>query len=586
MASVDKKLAAKERRSAERRERLAQRLNASTTTASSLITLTVESDSSQTIGSAEEDDESDADTDFTCTAAAETSIKSQRLRIISPTVSAVLDRTNTSIRKSAMILASVVNEAGSSTSSVVLSKSTVHRQRQLFRQESADKIKANYCPVKSVVHWDGKLLPDVTGEESDHVDRLPVLLSSLEDGSNKLLGVPKLPSGSGKVTADAVLQELASWECVPHVIGMCFDTTASNTGRLAGACTVLEHSVGRNLLWLACRHHMLEVLLADAFKDCMGPSSGPDILLFKKFRESWHNLRHQQIEDVENLQKTPKVAASASLKAFITQQLSERQARDDYKEFLVLAGLLVGLHITTAIRKPGALHRARWMAKAIYCMKIELLYDGNETVLNLTGRQLQSIQRFNRFVINIYIQSWFTARSAADAPMNDIQLIQRLKSYDDSGLRNVGLRMMSRHSWYLSPELAALALFSELSSADEKAELISNMIAERGSHLLQTLPSTTTELKVSHSFFNTTGIDDSFLDIPVHEWQQCESYQTAANVIRNMPCVNDIAERGVALIQMFNSTTKNEAQKQYMLQVIEQHRRQFRTCNRDSLMNI
>lgn len=214
MASVDKKLAAKEKRSAERRERLAQRLNASTTTASSLITLTVESDSSQTIGSAEEDDESDADTDFTCTAAAETSIKSQRLRIISPTVSAVLDRTNTSIRKSAMILASVVNEAGSSTSSAVLSKSTVHRQRQLFRQESADKIKANYYPVKSVVHWDGKLLPDVTGEESDHVDRLPVLLSSLEDGSNKLLGVPKLPSGSGKVTADAVLQELASWECV------------------------------------------------------------------------------------------------------------------------------------------------------------------------------------------------------------------------------------------------------------------------------------------------------------------------------------------------------------------------------------
>ena len=213
--------------------------------------------------------------------------------VISPTVSAVLDRTNTSIRKSAMSLASVVNEAGSSTSSVVLSRSTVHRQRQLFRQESADKIKASYCPVKSIVHWDGKLLPDVSGGEYDQVDRLPVLLSSLEDGSNKLLGVPKLHSGSGKAAADAVFHELSSWECTSHVIGMCFDTTAANTGRLSGACTLLEQSVGRNLLWLACRHHILEVLLADAFSECLGPSSGPDILLFKKFRESWSTLTHQ-----------------------------------------------------------------------------------------------------------------------------------------------------------------------------------------------------------------------------------------------------------------------------------------------------
>ena len=54
----------------------------------------------------------------------------------------------------------------------------------------------------------------------------------------------------------------------------------------------------------------------------------------------------------------------------------------------------------------------------------------------------------------------------------------------------------------------------------------------------------------------------------------------------NMACVNDVAERGVALIQMFNSTTKDEAQKQYLLQVVEQHQEQFPSCNRDSPMNI
>jgi len=51
------------------------------------------------------------------------------------------------------------------------------------------------------------------------------------------------------------------------------------------------------------------------------------------------------------------------------------------------------------IQKPGALHRARWMAKAIYFLKIHLLFEGNEAVIKLTARELQSIQRFNHFVV-------------------------------------------------------------------------------------------------------------------------------------------------------------------------------------------
>ncbi len=44
----------------------------------------------------------------------------------------------------------------------------------------------------------------------------------------------------------------------------------------------------------------------------------------------------------------------------------------------------------------GALHRARWMAKAIYSMKMELLYDGNESVIQFIAGELQSIQRFTK----------------------------------------------------------------------------------------------------------------------------------------------------------------------------------------------
>ena len=55
-----------------------------------------------------------------------TAVKKQR--IISPKVNAVLVRTNTSVRKASMIAASVLNTAGVPSSTVSLSKSTIHRQ--------------------------------------------------------------------------------------------------------------------------------------------------------------------------------------------------------------------------------------------------------------------------------------------------------------------------------------------------------------------------------------------------------------------------------------------------------------------------
>ena len=160
------------------------------------------------------------------------------------------------------------------------------------------------------------------------------------------------------------------------------------------------------------------------------------------------------------------------MKTFILQHCQKDYPGEDYREFIQLAALIVGLDIKVTIRKPAGLHRARWMAKAIYSMKIELLLRGNEAVIKLTASELRSIHRFNRFVVCVYFQSWFTSRIVEDAPVNDVQLIQRLNAYDDQVLRDCGLNMMKRHSWYISQELATLALFSHRLSSDEKTLLI------------------------------------------------------------------------------------------------------------------
>ena len=48
---------------------------------------------------------------------------------------------------------------------------------------------------------------------------------------------------------------------------------------------------GRNLLFLACRHHIYEVYLKTAFESICGDNtSGPDVPEFTCFRNSWNSI--------------------------------------------------------------------------------------------------------------------------------------------------------------------------------------------------------------------------------------------------------------------------------------------------------
>lgn len=87
-----------------------------------------------------------------------------------------------------------------------------------------------------VVHWDGKMLPQLTGKEK--VDRLPILVANNE--FEQLLGVPFLEQSTGEEIAEAVFSNLDNWGMLDKVEAMCFDTTATNTGRYSGACVILE----------------------------------------------------------------------------------------------------------------------------------------------------------------------------------------------------------------------------------------------------------------------------------------------------------------------------------------------------------
>ena len=76
--------------------------------------------------------------------------------------------------------------------------------------------------------------------------------------------------------------------------------------------------------------------------------------------------------------------------------------------------------------------------------------------------------------------------------------------------------------------------------------------------------------------FRILELPDAFLEDDPSEWINHADYTRSQAICKSMKVVNDLAERGVALILHFNaSITRDEEQKQYLLQVVENHRNSF-----------
>ncbi|KAG0724292.1 hypothetical protein GWK47_040863 [Chionoecetes opilio] len=104
---------------------------------------------------------------------------------------------------------------------------------------------------------------------------------------SSFLGSRQARIPTGRNVAAVVLKEVDEAGVRDKIIAFCFDSTASNTGMVQGACIRIEQELGRSLLWLACRIMSHEVILKDVFEASLGSSSGPDIGIFKRLRDQW-----------------------------------------------------------------------------------------------------------------------------------------------------------------------------------------------------------------------------------------------------------------------------------------------------------
>ncbi|KAG5860774.1 hypothetical protein JTB14_015375 [Gonioctena quinquepunctata] len=213
--------------------------------------------------------------------------KKNKIDILTSELVLALDRTKTSNRNAMYIISAVIKSLGLDIDKYNLSYSTIRNACISKREEIVDTIKEEEIFDDSlVVHWDGKVLPAGNGQSK--AERLSIHVTGINTDIN--LKTPILSDGTGESQASAIFETLTEWDLCDNVKAMCFDTTSSNTGCFNGACALLEDKIGRDLLYLACRHHSSELMLRNVAEVAWPVTNSPNVPIFKRLRDNWEKI--------------------------------------------------------------------------------------------------------------------------------------------------------------------------------------------------------------------------------------------------------------------------------------------------------
>ena len=294
--------------------------------------------------------------------------------------------------------------------------------------------------------------------------------------------------------------------------------------------------------------------------------------------------------------KVENISESKSILTWATDTLiKSHQKRDDYREFLKLVIIILGGIPPRGIHfmAPGAMHHARWMSKVIYSLKVWMF----KAQFKLTQKEEQGLKRIVLFIVKIYMKIWNEAPLPISAPRNDLATLKLLHNYekDDESVANAALQKFLNHQWYLSEELVALAFFdddvliatkermaSSIKQQDSEEEPMKRVKILRSSISSASLPDFCS--KSTLGFFQKLKLNSDFLQEDPKSWDKRADFKTAQNSLIAMSVVNDHAERSVALIQEYSKIlTKNEDQLQFVLQVVQDHRKLFPDSRKSTL---
>ncbi|XP_050528051.1 uncharacterized protein LOC126898147 [Daktulosphaira vitifoliae] len=184
--------------------------------------------------------------------------------------------------------------------------------------------------------------------------------------------------------------------------------------------------------------------------------------------------------------------------------------------------------------------------------------------------------------------------------------LREIKKYEqiDKIISEVAVSKFINHLYYLTEECVAFSLLDERIDVNTKLKMAQKMQTEidemedhakklnlKISDIPTFLSKSNEEILISLLSKKSADIFDrfkieNFLHISPFEWLNSSAYQKGKNAIEQLKVVNDSAERGVKLIEDFNnSITKDESQKQFLLQTVKDYRSRYPHSTKSTLSN-
>lgn len=473
-------------------------------------------------------------------------------------------------------LAIGITAAGGNPRDYAISRSSLCGQFNTFRSSATSD---NLCEIASseekiILHFDGKKFAKINAKHVGVDSRMVAICHTRT--KDIALGLPILESGHAQSYVNELIGLCENYSLTNRVVGLVCDTTNVNSGEFGGVCALFENETERDVLNIMCRHHIHELNLGCAMRTALGVIEAPTITIFDQIKAEWPGIKARGFPYKPCPQQILNGAHLRSLylhaKRSLIQDAENVHIRDDYAELNDLCLKFFGIKTQKTFMVPSSISKARWMAKAIYGLKMYLFRDE----LDLEEDFEEDLLQFVLFVSIIHCKHWNRCTNAFDAPANDLSLIAELEKYSryNELIALPVLNSFLNHLWYLGEELVVLSLFSDKVTVEDKnrmrIKLISKTYPTRGDNSLRLknyidgmqLPDFVSER--SRFLFSILDIDASFLNEESESWKYNTSYKKALKYVGSLiVTVNDTAERALGRANNIVKTQKARSEARF-----------------------
>ena len=251
---------------------------------------------------------------------------------------------------------------------------------------------------------------------------------------------------------------------------------------------------------------------------------------------------------------------------------------------------------------PGAFHHARFMAKSLYILKLDLLTTQCDI---LSKEEEQQVGRLALFV-GVYFGKWFLQCGlASNAPYRTLSTFEQMLNFSefDIELAFTVMDSMRRHTWYLTQQWVVVSL-ADTNCPEEERKGVASALANTPrpeqfvpgkphlpvdfwpeSGVRPSLASFVGPLSWLLPFLLNLGPEDmQWLLLKVNQWPLICGYRKFSDIVKKLLVVNDPAERGVKLIQDFVDTSTDESLRQArMISASEQRKKMSKNATKKQM---